>query len=69
MKFKDYVENKQDDEAAGLWKANSELTRMNYLKNFPNAEKLVKMSWKDLPETAKKFAAKDMFSRSPFKEK
>lgn len=68
MKFKDYVENKQENEAAGLWKANGELTRMGYLKNFPNAEKLAKMSWEKLPEDAKRHAAKDMFSRSPFKE-
>jgi hypothetical protein len=68
MKFQDFLENKQQEEAEGLWKANGEIVRAGYLRNFPNKEKLVKLKWKDLPEDAKQYAIKDMNTRSPFKE-
>lgn len=56
-------------EAEGLWKANSIMTRKAYLKGHPQADKLSSLSWEELPKEAQELAMKDMFGRSPFREK
>lgn len=57
------------DDPAGLWRANSKLIRTAYLSGFPNAEQLATLSWDQLPQEAKDLATKNMYGRSPFKEK